>query len=240
MTGIPAPRGGLLPGAPGGTQLAPDAPAAPAPTPGPGGRRPRAPLLVMIGAAVLVLAAVGAFLLVSKGAGDEVAGGAAAATGPVRSTVSATPSGTATTSASATVPAVVAVGRNPFLQPEGAAATGSPGSSGMSGSLDPGSSAGTSASPSTSASAGTSASPPASSGTTGSTGITGPIYVGLYAFSGGKAVFWVNDTRYQVAVDGTFADFTYLSKTSSDCARVRWGKDGTPTTICPGTVRQFG
>lgn len=185
----------------------------------------------MIGAAVLVLAAVGAFWLVNNRAGDELAGRAVATnasaspTATASPTASATSTATAATSAPAAVPAMVAGGRNPFLQPGGTPATGSLGSSG------PGSPASTSAFPSTSASP--SASPSTSSGTAGSSGTTGPIYLGLYAFSGNKAVFWVNDTRYQVAVGGSFADFTYTSKTSSDCARVRWGKDGTPTTIAP-------
>jgi hypothetical protein len=64
-------------------------------------------------------------------------------------------------------------------------------------------------------------------------------YVGLYAFSGSQATFWVNDTKYEVSEGSSFGEFTYRGKTSSSCAEVVTG-GGTSTTICVGNVKQLG
>jgi hypothetical protein len=87
----------------------------------------------------------------------------------------------------------------------------------------------------------TAGSPAAGGSVTPSAGTTtvtaDPTYVGLYALSSSRAIFWVNDTKYQVAVGGTFAGFTYAAKTSSTCVRLT--RDGENTTLCVGTVEQF-
>lgn len=210
MTGTPSPRTTLLPGP---LAEAPAAVPAPPTEPPPAGPRSRIPLLVVIGAGVLVLAAVAAFVLLNRFGGEvdpepvvsHPAPAAAPTTSPSTGPPASSPQGVV----------VAPTGRNPFLQPGGG---GSP-----AGSADP------SASTGASVSAGTTTAPSAATATA--------TYVGLYGFSGSKAIFWVNDTKYQVAVGDTFAGFTYASKSGS-CAKV--SRSGTTTTVCSGTVRQFG
>lgn len=215
MTGDTSLRTSLLPGAP-------EQAAVPAPPPAGGqayrGPRLRTPVLVVTGAAVLVVAAVSGFVLVNNTGGNDVQGTMPAGRSPrTGSSAAATPSASATTTMAAPVP----TGRNPFLPPGGAAPAGSAGSTSVDGGPGPSASAATSA---------------ASTVTT--TVTASPIYVGLYGFSGSKAVFWVNDTKYQVAVGGSFEGFTYSAKTSSTCVTVT--KAGTTSSLCSGTVKQFG
>lgn len=109
----------------------------------------------------------------------------------------------------------VASGRNPFLPPvEATAATSAPGVS-------------------TSA-----ATQPTVTVTVSAT--SNPTYVGLYGYISGTpalADFWVNAGEYKVAVGGTFAGLTYVSRTSDGCATLK--KGNTITTLCPGAVKKL-
>jgi hypothetical protein len=214
MTGTPSPFTTLLPGSP----AAPDQQQGPAPA-GPSGRpRLRTQVLALAAAGALVAAGVAGYLLLGNGSGDG------ASSGPVvthASRMTTTPSASATGSATVTTPAVVGTGRDPFAQPSGQASAPAAGSA----------SAGTGADSSTASAAGTSAA-------TVTVTAAPSVYLGLYAFTGTKATFWVNDQSYQVDPGGTFAGFTYTSKTSATCAKVT--KSGTATTICTGNVTKIG
>jgi hypothetical protein len=210
MTGDSASLSSLLPI----TDRAASQPGGEAPASPPGGPHRRRTLLI-IGAGVVVagLAGVGVFALVNNSGGGEQAGSAPGYSVPVRTTAAtATPSGSA--SAAAEVPS----GRNPFLLPSSTVAASATASGGTESSSPTGGSAGT----------------PVVTATVAAS----PLYVGLYGFSGSKAVLWVNDTEYQVTVGDTFAGLTYTAKTSSGCAQVT--KGATTTTICAGTVKQLG
>ena len=202
--------GSLLPGAP-----PPSPQGDPAPQGGPSGSRLRLPVLAVGGAALVAVAAV-AGLLFSGGGGDAGTAGPAV-THAARTTV---PSASATPTPSvAGTPAGVSSGRNPFLPPAGAAGVSGGATTATDGSGQP-------------------ASAPASAAAPTVTVTSNATYVGLYALSGSKATFWVNDTQYQVSAGGTFAGFTYTGKSSTSCANVT--KSGTTTTICVGTVKQLG
>jgi hypothetical protein len=222
MIGNSGLRTSLLPGP---VAEAPPVQGTPAPA-SPSAERSRTPLLVVAGAGVLVLVAVGVFVLVNNSGGDT------ASTGPLPTHAARTtsPSALASGSGSATAPAVASTGRNPFIPPAGAAVTFIPGSSGGT----------TSASASTSATTTATATATASATTVTRTVTSNPVYVGLYGFSGSKAVFWVNATKYQVSVGHTFNAFTYVSKSSAGCAKIRRTGTAHATTICPGTVKHFG
>jgi len=197
--------------------LLPGAPADAGPKAGAGvgteppGRRSRTRLLAAGGAVVLAGLAVGGFVLVN-GSGADGPGGAVA----THVTRGPTPGGsTSPTPSGAVTPVVPATGRNPFASPPGTSAAGTdPAAVGSSGGASPAAS------------------------TVTATVTATPRYVGLYGFSGSKAVFWVNDAKYTVAVGGTFAGFSYTQKTSAGCAKVT--ASGTSTTLCPGTVQQLG
>jgi hypothetical protein len=219
MIGNPGPSIGLLPGSPVQDPPAP-APAAGEPSTSGRGSVTRVPVLVVAGAAVLVLAAAGGFVLL-KGSGADVTAPGAVASHVARTTSPSAPASAGPTTASG---AAVPTGRNPFIGPAATA----------SGAItDPSGSASSTASSTASVTA--SASAPAATVTRTAAPAT---YVGLYGFSGSKAVFWVNDTKYQVAAGASFAGFTYTSKTTAGCAMVKHGT--TTSTLCPGTVKQLG
>lgn len=177
----------------------------------------RTSVALLLGVLLLGIAAVGAYaVFISGGAGpgssqaSSVTSTASRSRGPSASRgAPATVTSATATSSKPNLPGAAATGRNPFVPIGGADAT----TGGASGS----------------ASASTTTSTATSTGTV--------TYVGLYAFSGTKATFWVNDQEYQVAPGGTFAGFTYASKSSSTCAKL--SKSGTTTQICVGTVKQL-
>jgi hypothetical protein len=211
MTGTASPFTNLLPGAP----AAPAPQQGPAPAGPPGRPGLRTQVLALAGAAVLVAAAVTAFLLLGDGSGGGVDAGPVV-THAGRTTA---PTASATGSATVTTPAVEGTGRNPFVQPSGqAAGSGSAGTgTGTDGAIT-------------------------SVGAVGSvstvTVTADPVYLGLYAFTGTKATFWVNDQSYRVDPGGAFAGFVYTGKSSATCARVT--RSGTATTICTGNVTKIG
>jgi hypothetical protein len=163
-------------------------------------------------AAVVVLAGTGWMLL---GSGTQDTASIAIAT---HQPLSRTKSASATATSAKPSKALRTTGRNPFQ--------------------------GSGANPATGTSSSTSSSSVSSSSSTSSATATvtltsAPVYavlMSLTSTSPVKGVFWVNDAKFTVTAGAKFDSgaFTFVSKTSSTCAKVKYS--GTVHTLCIGEV----